>query len=104
MKKLSVVTAVVTVIASSVSFTVAAQSAGASAVSGASAMPGTQSGSHAMSFRDVDANGDGRITREEAQACPGLPAAFSSVDTQGRGYITESQFNDWQRKNGASVP
>ena len=89
--------AIAGLITSGASLDVGAQSNG-------SAMPGTQSGSHSMSFRDVDANGDGRITREEAQACPGLPDAFSSVDTQGRGYITEIQFNNWQRKNGARLP
>ncbi|MEM9658987.1 MAG: EF-hand domain-containing protein, partial [Planctomycetota bacterium] len=44
-----------------------------------------EAGEQAMA--DYDANGDGRIDREEAEKCPGLLDAFERVDKNGDGVV-----------------
>lgn len=48
-------------------------------------------------FQRLDANGDGRLTREEARIDPAVSAAFDRIDSNGDGTITRAearQFDD----------
>jgi hypothetical protein len=42
-------------------------------------------------FEEIDKNGDGAITRDEA-ADSWLAQAFASVDSNGDGYVTKSEY------------
>ncbi|MBU6503837.1 MAG: EF-hand domain-containing protein [Burkholderiaceae bacterium] len=44
-------------------------------------------------FNRADANHDGKLTREEAAAIPGLAARFDQIDTGHKGYITRDQYD-----------
>lgn len=51
----------------------------------------TGQGATDMSFRGIDANGDGIVTRDEAQAAPGLAESFDSLDANADGVLEESE-------------
>lgn len=63
-------------------------------------------------FDMVDANHDGKISREEAQALPQLAAAFSTLDTDHNGFITMAEIRQFallhrselQRRRKESAP
>ncbi len=44
-----------------------------------------------VSFDEVDENGDGIITRDEAEAAPGLADSFDSLDANADGVLDESE-------------
>lgn len=43
------------------------------------------------SFEDMDQNGDGGITREEARATPGLESNFDRLDANADGVLTREE-------------
>lgn len=51
----------------------------------------TDEGATDMSFDEIDANGDGIVTREEAEAAPGLGDNFDSLDANADGVLDESE-------------
>jgi hypothetical protein len=66
-----------------------------SAAAGGSAsrgVPVTQGQSRKQKFQSLDKNGDGKISREEAQASPELMVIFTPVDTNSDGDITVVEF------------
>lgn len=46
-------------------------------------------------FEEVDSNGDGSITREEAQGTP-LEGAFEQADQDGNGEVDQSEYAAFQ--------
>ena len=44
-----------------------------------------------MSFDEIDANGDGIVTRDEAEASSGLADNFDSLDANADGVLDESE-------------
>ncbi len=44
-----------------------------------------------ISFDEIDENGDGTISRDEADAAPGLADNFDSLDANGDGALDESE-------------
>ena len=46
-------------------------------------------------FKDLDANGDGRVSTTEAQSHAQLNDGFRTADTNGDGYVNETEFNAW---------
>ena len=51
------------------------------------------------SFSDADIDGDGSVTREEAQA-----AAFKRIDENGDGYLTEEELRNAKPPHGGRHP
>jgi hypothetical protein len=51
----------------------------------------------------MDSNGDGRISRSEAAADTALTRGFSSADSDGDGFISNSEYRDRSRFNSESV-
>ncbi len=51
----------------------------------------TEEGATDMSFDEIDANGDGTVTRDEAEAAPGLTESFDSLDANADGVLDESE-------------
>ena len=56
------------------------------------AVPVEQNQTRARKFRQLDANGDGSISRAEAQASPELSTIFTGADANGDGGISENEF------------
>lgn len=47
-------------------------------------------------FAAADANHDGKLTREEAQAgMPDVYTHFSEIDRKKKGYVTQKQIGQW---------
>ena len=49
-------------------------------------------------FQRLDANGDGRLTREEARIDPAVQAAFDRIDADGDGVVTREEARRYAEK------
>src|SRR5262245_6567229 len=58
--------------------------------------------SRGASFESLDANGDGRISREEAESNAGVKEQFSRYDVNGDGFIERAEVN--QANDSQSQP
>ena len=65
---------------------------------------GPSPSTRSLSFKELDQDHDGRISKDEAQADVRLASAFSAIDKQGHGYISERQFDRWRSLRGRSGP
>lgn len=43
-------------------------------------------------FKRADANGDGKLSKEEAARLPGIAEKFDALDKEGKGFLTISDF------------
>jgi len=68
---------------------------GESSVIVRSIQPSSVVGSYHIDFQAMDTDGDGRISRTEAQANPALAAEFDALDTHRSGYLTREQLASW---------
>ena len=69
--------------------------AGESTVTVRSVQPDSVVGQYRFRFESLDVDGDGFISREEAQANPALADEFQSLDTARRGRLDRSQLQGW---------
>ena len=49
----------------------------------------------ASNFKDLDANGDGRVSTTEAQSHAQLNEGFRTADANGDGYVSQTEFDAW---------
>ncbi|APP76697.1 hypothetical protein BJD12_17340 [Xanthomonas vesicatoria ATCC 35937] len=68
---------------------------GESSVIVRSIQPSSVVGSYRIDFQAMDVDGDGRISRAEAQANPALADEFDALDTRHSGYLTREQLAGW---------
>ncbi|MBO9739012.1 EF-hand domain-containing protein [Xanthomonas axonopodis pv. begoniae] len=68
---------------------------GESSVIVRSIQPSSVVGSYRIDFEAMDTDGDGRISRAEAQANPALADEFDALDTRHSGYLTREQLAGW---------
>ncbi len=59
-------------------------------VASSAAFAATEEGTD-MSFDELDQDGDGVITRDEAEATPGLGESFDALDANADGVLDESE-------------
>ena len=68
---------------------------------------GVHSELKSIAFSTLDTNKDGKLSRDEARADPGLYAAFDMLDANHDGFLSPQEFQAWPRalktKDG-SVP
>ncbi len=62
-----------------------------------SIQPDSVIGNYRIDFAALDVNGDGFISREEAQANPALADEFNALDTARRGRLSREQLAGWLR-------
>lgn len=55
------------------------------------------SGDYSINFSDMDENGDGFISREEAQINPTLGDEFTAADRDNDGMLSAAELQDWAR-------
>jgi hypothetical protein len=58
----------------------------------ASDVPSAPNALHHPTFNQVDSNGDGKVTREEAEAA-GLDIDWNAVDSDGTGSLTQEEYD-----------
>ncbi|KHL58978.1 hypothetical protein [Xanthomonas cannabis] len=68
---------------------------GESSVIVRSIQPSSVAGSYRIDFQGMDVDGDGRISRTEAQANPALADEFDALDSRHSGYLTREQLAGW---------
>lgn len=68
---------------------------GQAAVIVRSIQPDSMIGSYRIDFDALDTDGDGFISREEAQANPALADEFNALDTARRGKLAREQLAGW---------
>lgn len=52
------------------------------------------------SFEELDANGDGAISKDEAAVDPALTQAFGMLDQDADGKLSESEYSTYQSGGG----
>ncbi len=62
-----------------------------------SIQPDSVVGNYRIDFGQMDVDGDGFISREEAQANPALADEFNALDTARRGKLARGQLAGWLR-------
>ncbi|PZS91797.1 EF-hand domain-containing protein [Stenotrophomonas maltophilia] len=72
-----------------------AQPAGEAQVTVRSLEPSSVVGQYRIHFAALDVNGDGFISREEAQANPALADEFNSLDRKHRGKLDRADLAGW---------
>ncbi|WP_329847245.1 EF-hand domain-containing protein [Stenotrophomonas sepilia] len=72
-----------------------AQPAGEAQVTVRSLEPSSVVGQYRIHFSALDVNGDGFISREEAQANPALADEFNSLDRRHRGKLDRTDLAGW---------
>lgn len=72
-----------------------AQPAGEAQVTVRSLEPSSVVGQYRIYFAALDVNGDGFISREEAQANPALADEFNSLDRRHRGKLDRTDLAGW---------
>ncbi|MDQ3288406.1 MAG: hypothetical protein M3Q42_09120 [Pseudomonadota bacterium] len=55
------------------------------------------SGDYSVNFSDIDENGDGNISREEARSNPNLSDDFNTVDSNSDGMLSRDELQGWNR-------
>lgn len=70
---------------------------GQAAVTVRSIQPSTVLGDYHIDFAALDTDGDGFISRAEAQANPSLAAEFDALDSAHRGKLARAQLAGWLR-------
>ncbi|SOU02270.1 hypothetical protein [Xanthomonas arboricola] len=68
---------------------------GESSVIVRSIQPNSVVGSYRIDFQAMDTDGDGSISRAEAQANPALADEFDALDTQHSGHLSPEQLAGW---------
>ncbi|MCL1529339.1 hypothetical protein A7D16_18005 [Xanthomonas nasturtii] len=68
---------------------------GESSVIVRSIQPSSVVGSYRIDFQAMDTDGDGRISRAEAQANPALADEFDALDVRHGGFLTREQLAGW---------
>lgn len=85
-----------------------AGAAGTSATGSTGATTGAPGGSNmsaswdAATFSRLDKNGDGMLSREEAQADPTVGGAWSRLDTTNRGSVSRDDFERYGKTQGSA--
>lgn len=65
---------------------------------------GTQAVIDGRVFQRLDANGDGRLTPEEARIDGAVAEAFSRIDTDGDGIVSRTEARRFDEKREKSEP
>ncbi|MGY1530963.1 EF-hand domain-containing protein [Luteimonas sp. A649] len=61
---------------------------------------GAQPAARQLGWADVDADGNGTISRDESAALPALAAVFAEADADGDGELTAEEYRDHAAKAG----
>lgn len=64
----------------------------------------TDTTSRALSFADLDVNGDGKVSKDEAAADARLTSHFAQVDRDGDGQVSETEYAAGHQRTGTSTP
>jgi hypothetical protein len=52
-------------------------------------------------FKSLDANKDGRVSRDEAKSQTDLTSTFATLDTDRDSYLSEAEFGKWKPMPGS---
>lgn len=57
-----------------------------------------------VTWADLDADGDGNLSQDEASAHPALSTVFAQADTDGDGQLTPDEYRNFAASQGATPP
>lgn len=57
-----------------------------------------------VTWADLDADGDGNLSKTEAGAHPALSTVFDQADTDGDGQLTPDEYRNFAASQGATPP
>ncbi|MFZ7096755.1 EF-hand domain-containing protein [Luteimonas dalianensis] len=57
-----------------------------------------------VSWADLDTDGDGNLSRQEAAALPELASIFDQADADGDGNLTPQEYQQYAASQGAGSP
>lgn len=57
-----------------------------------------------VTWNDLDADGDGNLSRAEAGGLPQLASVFDEADADGDGALTPQEYQAWAAFQGAGAP
>lgn len=57
-----------------------------------------------VTWADLDTDGDGNLSREEAAAFPELASVFDQADADGDGVLTPQEYQAFAASQGAGAP
>jgi hypothetical protein len=60
--------------------------------------------SQPLTWADVDDDGDGRLSREEAANVPALAQAFDEADADGDGFLTQEEYRAYASQADTPAP
>jgi hypothetical protein len=60
--------------------------------------------SQALTWADVDADGDGRLSRDEAANVPALAQVFDDADADGDGFLTQEEYRAYASQADSTAP
>lgn len=63
-----------------------------------------EAASQPLTWADVDADSDGKLSKEEAARVPALAQSFDDADADSDGLLTQEEYQAYVAKNDATTP
>lgn len=63
-----------------------------------------EAASQPLTWADVDADSDGKLSKDEAQRIPSLAQVFDNADADSDGLLTQEEYQAFVAQNDSSTP
>ncbi|MCR6663323.1 MAG: EF-hand domain-containing protein [Luteimonas sp.] len=70
----------------------------------ATPQPAPEAASQPLTWADVDADGDGKLSKDEAARVPTLAQVFDDADADNDGLLTQEEYQAYVAQNDSTAP